>query len=158
MIFYLFPGRVLGALGAGYWGHWALLLRKYWHCPLIIFFCLLCSQSYDTGTLGRQNAVTGGLDLNADKMSGWATTLGFKLLHSKKGGSKRFLNPEGLINAPIACRLPTTVPNLLLCIYCSIPQSARTENLPVRQTNEMAAWKGYLYFLVFCAPRVHQSE
>lgn len=42
---------------------------------------------------------------NADKMSGWVTGLCFKVLHTKKKVSKRFLNPERLINTPITSQL-----------------------------------------------------
>lgn len=76
--------------------------------------------------------------------------LGFKLLHSKKGGSKRFLNPEELINALIASRLPTTVPNLLLCIYCSAPQSARMENLSLPLGRQMKWLHGSDIYISLC--------
>lgn len=78
---------------------------------------------------------------NAEKMSEWVTRLWFKLLHEKKVGSKRFLNPDGLINTPITSCFPKNKwqihclsnPNLLFLLSTS----KNGESVPpIRQTNE----------------------
>lgn len=79
---------------------------------------------------------------NADKMPGWVTKLCFKLLHTqKRGGSKRFLSPEGLISTPVtSCFLSSNVlllspPDLLRLLSTS---SNGEPVPPIRQTNEKA--------------------
>lgn len=87
------------------------------------------------------------LHLNVDKMSGLVTMLDFKLLHSTMGTHQHPYCIQTFSNSA-----KFTAVHLLF----HSPITKNEESVPpIRQSNEMAAWKGYLYFLEFCASRVH---